>query len=170
MEEFQQVHKVFRRYNLPPLDPYSDSPDGEIDAQMVFGIDELVRELDRAHVGISGKRVAANLIAQNKKGQNNRFLGCNIELATSKVYHAEEVALTKAISSGYPFARLCMVTSTNEGQQAAMCGYCMQTYMYANPDCVIVVVNPEDKSVKLATTVRERNGPYAYLGKGKLQL
>lgn len=124
--------------------------------------------LDKSQCAISGHRVGAVVRAINPvNGDSEYFGGCNIELATSKVWHAEETALIKAIVAGFVKPVECYVTSTNTDQRAAMCGYCMQHFMYANPDCEIVVVNM-DGSVKFRTTVRERNGVYAYLGRGKL--
>lgn len=132
-------------------------------------IKKAIDATENAHTAISGKKVGACVIAADKYGSLEYFTGCNIELATSVVYHAERVALVKAISEGYPTIKMCVVTSTNEDQKAAMCGYCMQDFMYANPDCDIVVANM-DGSMKFITTVKDRNGPNAYLGRGKLQL
>lgn len=124
-----------------------------------------------AHVAISNHRVGACVIAypDTASNQYRLFTGCNIELATSIVYHAERVALVKAISEGYPVIDTCVVTSSHNDQQAAMCGYCMQDFMYANPTCRIIVVDMLGR-VKINTTVLKRNGKYAYLGKGKLQI
>lgn len=128
-----------------------------------------IEAMQHAHVAISNHRVGACVVATNKEGKIKLFTGCNIELATSVVYHAERVALTKAVSEGYPYILCCIVTSLNDDQQAAMCGSCMQDFMYANPNCGIVVVKPTGE-IKLVTSVTERNGKYAYLGKGKLQI
>src|ERR1041385_1413553 len=98
--------------------------------------------LKYSRANISGNKVGACVVAQNEAGGTTTFGGCNIELATSKVYHAEEVALSKAISEGYPYILECWITSLSEQQRAAMCGYCLQHYAYANPDCRIVVLNP----------------------------
>lgn len=117
---------------------------------------------------ISKRAVGACVLAENRHGQSKFFGGCNIELATSKVWHAEEVALTKAISEGYTLPIVCWITSDNPEQRAAMCGYCMQHFMYANPSCVIRVVNP-DGSIKIDITVAERNGEYGYWGTGRLE-
>jgi len=117
---------------------------------------------------ISKNAVGAAVVAQNKEGCIRTFGGCNIELATSKVWHAEEVALTKAISEGYIKPIECYITAKNKQQRAAMCGYCMQHFCYANLDCKIFVVDL-DGSVIVETTVRERNGIYGYLGSGRLE-
>jgi len=132
-----------------------------------YAVNQCLDALNYSQANISGYKVGSAIVALNENGAFGIFDGCNIELATSKVWHAEEVALVKAISAGYRNILKCFVTSTGEQQCAACCGYCMQHLMYANPDCEIIVVNP-DGSVKLRTTVRERNGPLAYLGKGRL--
>jgi cytidine deaminase len=126
-----------------------------------------VRQLELSQANISHHKVGAVLVAQNSKGEHRIFTGCNIELATSKVWHAEEVALSKAISEGWRKPVRIYITSTNVTQRAAMCGYCMQHFMYSNPDCEIIVVDL-DANILFETTVKERNGPYGYLGTGKL--
>lgn len=126
-----------------------------------------LRALLYSQANISGHKVGAAILASDGRGTTSFFRGSNIELATSKCWHAEEVALVKAIAEGFRDIRAVYVSSTNTDQRAACCGYCMQSLMYANPDAEIVVVNM-DGSIKLRTTVKERNGPYAYWGKGRL--
>jgi|SRR6185503_3999208 len=130
-------------------------------------VDLTLHMLKFSQANISNHKVGACVVASNLKGDYGYFGGCNIELATSKVWHAEEVALAKAISAGYRHIFACYVTSNNFDQTAACCGYCMQHLMYANPKAIIFVVHP-DGSPKLAVSVEERNGQYAYLGKGRL--
>lgn len=137
------------------------------------------RMLEYAQVGISDHRVGACVAARSPKAEKDGtypkgyvalFPGCNIELATNAPtgWHAERVALIKALSGGATDILACFVTSDSIEQRAAMCGYCMQDFMYVNPDAFIIVLNP-DKSVKLITTVKDRNGELAYWGRGKIQ-
>lgn len=122
-----------------------------------------------AHNGVSGTRVGACAVAHTKEGKVGIFSGCNIELANSKGWHAEEVAMMKAISEGYPYLDAVIVTSRSESHQAAGCGYCLQNISYANLDCIIMVVDMKG-NVKVQTTARERQGEHGYFGTGKLLL
>ena len=123
--------------------------------------------LDFAQSGVSGHRVGACVIARNKYDEMGYFHGCNIELAASKNYHAESVALVKAISQGFPKIESVYVTSSNAEQQAALCGYCRQDFMYVNPETMIFVFNP-DKSLKIKVRLIDTlNFPYLS-GKSKV--
>jgi cytidine deaminase len=138
-----------------------------IEEDVEAAITRAIDMLQLAQANISGHKVGAVVIAENVNGAQRYFSGCNIELATSKCWHAEETALINAITHGFRKPLACFVTSNNVDQRAAMCGYCMQTFMYANPKCLIYVIDT-DGSIKLVTTVEERNGPLAYHGKGRL--
>jgi cytidine deaminase len=120
------------------------------------------RMLDKSQCEISKHAVGAAVVASNGLG-NRIFGGCNIELATKDCWHAEEVALMKAISEGYTYIKAVFVTSTSEEQRAALCGHCMEIFNRCNRDCHIYVLNPSG-SMKLAISLKERNGPYAYNG------
>ena len=116
--------------------------------------------LEYAQVGISGHKVGACVAAENKYGQRLYFRGSNIEFATSFVVHAERVALLKAISEGFPNIKEVHVTSSSPEQNAALCGYCRQDFMYCNPDCMIYVYNP-DRSLKIEVKLIDTlNYPY----------
>lgn len=128
-----------------------------------------IAAINRAHAGISGTRVGACAIAKNKDGEYGLYPGCNIELANSNGWHAEEVAMMKAISEGYPYLECMIVTSTSDAHAVACCGYCLQNISYANLDCRIVVVNLKGE-IKIDTTARERQGKHGYFGKGKLEI
>jgi cytidine deaminase len=61
-------------------------------------------------------------LAINSKGDSSIFSGCNIEISFSRAFHAENVALLKAISSGYTNIKAIGVTSDSKTKQAAaMC-------------------------------------------------
>src|SRR5207245_5413322 len=102
-----------------------------------------------AQAEISKVRVGAAVLATNSKGDSSVFSGCNIEISFSRAFHAENVALLKAISSGYINIKAVGVTSDSETKhEATMRGCCRQDYMYLNPDCMIYAFTP-DKSIKL---------------------
>ena len=109
---------------------------------------------------VSGHKVGACVVAKNPYDEYGYFSGCNIELAASKNYHAESVALVKAISQGFSNILEVHVTSSSKEQQAALCGYCRQDFMYVNPDCMIFVYNP-DRTLKIKVRLIETlNYPY----------
>ena len=118
---------------------------------------------------ISGVAVGAAVVAGKELTNDiilNVFGGCNIEFATSLVVHAERVALVKAISEGYTKIYSCHVTSLNEAQRAALCGYCRQDFMYVNPEIMLFVYNPDHSEklrVKLIDTMN-----YPYIGTGRI--
>jgi len=121
-----------------------------------------------AQAEISKIRVGAAVLATNSKGDSSVFSGCNIEISFSRAFHAENVALLKAISSGYINIKAVGVTSDSETkQEAAMCGCCRQDYMYLNPDCMIYVFSP-DKSLKLKVRLIDTM-KYPYMSKGMVK-
>jgi cytidine deaminase len=121
-----------------------------------------------AQAEISKIRVGAAVLAINSKGDSSIFSGCNIEISFSRAFHAENVALLKAISSGYTNIKAIGVTSDSKTKQsAAMCGCCRQDYMYLNPDCMIYVFN-SDKSLKLKVKLIDTM-KYPYLSKGMIK-
>ena len=123
--------------------------------------------LDHAQVGVSGHRVGAVVVAANNKYELEMFGGCNIEFSSATGIHAERVALVKAISEGFTKILNVYVTSSSVEQRAALCGYCRHDFMYLNPNCGIIVLNP-DKSIKL-TVILIDTLKFPYLGKGKIK-
>lgn len=120
-----------------------------------------------AQAEISKVRVGAAVLAVNQTGDSSIFTGCNIEISFSRVFHAENVALLKAISAGYTGIRAVGVTSdTKEKQNAAMCGCCRQDYMYLNPNCTVYIFN-SDKSLRLRVKLID-SMVYPYAPKGKI--
>lgn len=116
---------------------------------------------------ISKVRVGAAVLAINRMGETSIFTGCNIEISFSRVFHAENVALLKAISAGYTNIHAVAVTSTSkEKQKAAMCGCCRQDYMYLNPSCMVYIFN-SDKSLRLKVKLID-SMVYPYAPKGKI--
>jgi cytidine deaminase len=123
--------------------------------------------LAQAQAYISNAKVGAAVLASNSKGDMSIFPGCNIEIAFSRVFHAETVALLKAISNGFTNIQAVAVTSNSESQRAALCGYCRQDFMYLNPECMIYVFNP-DKTLKLRVKLIDTMN-YPYMSKGKIK-
>jgi cytidine deaminase len=70
-----------------------------------------------AQAEISKIRVGAAVLAINGKGDSSIFPGCNIEISFSLAFHAENVALLKAISSGYTNVKAVAVTSDSVTKQ-----------------------------------------------------
>lgn len=129
-----------------------------------------VERLDYAQCNISGHRVGSALVSQSPTtGMVGDFVAANIELATSAVYHAEVLALLRAIGAGYTKPIAVYVTSTNPKKAAAaMCGICRQHYMWANPNCEVFVVDT-DANLRLHTKVVDTL-LHPYLGRGKLHV
>jgi len=120
-----------------------------------------------AQAEISKVKVGAAVLAINRMGDSSIFTGCNIEISYSRVFHAENVALLKAISSGYTGIRAVGVTSdSKEKQNAAMCGCCRQDYMYLNPKCTVYIFD-SDKRVRLRVKLID-SIVYPYAPKGKI--
>jgi cytidine deaminase len=130
--------------------------------------DAVFLAMSLAQAEISKIRVGAAVLATNTKGDSSIFSGCNIEISFSRAFHAENVALLKAISSGYINIKAVGVTSDSKTKhRAAMCGCCRQDYMYLNPDCMIYVFNPDRSlrlKVKLIDTMK-----YPYMSKGMIK-
>jgi cytidine deaminase len=105
--------------------------------------------MNLAQARVSNIRVGAAVLAYNREGQSSIFPACNLEISYSRAFHAENVALLKALSSGYTDVRAIAVTSDKITKQgAAMCGCCRQDYMYLNPYCLIYVFSA-DRSLRL---------------------
>lgn len=133
-----------------------------------IAIESAINNIKYSQATISNHKVSSCLIASRLQNYERvkSFLGANIELSHSKVYHAEEVALIKAISEGFIYPITVVVTSNSEEQLAALCGYCRQTYMYINPDVNIIVVDMKRNvrlRVKLIDTMK-----HAYMAKYNL--
>jgi cytidine deaminase len=129
--------------------------------------DEAFLALTHSQAGISNVRVGAAVLASNSNGDSSIFPGSNVEISFSRVFHAETVALLKAISNGYTNIKAVAVTSDSETQRAALCGYCRQDFMYVNPECMIYVFNP-DKTLKLKVRLIDTM-KYPYLSKGRIE-
>lgn len=70
------------------------------------------------------------------------FGGCNIEINTSKVYHAEMIALVDCIMYRFYPIRL-FVTSVSKEEDTYLCGDCRQQLLEINKNCEIIVLNPD---------------------------
>ena len=121
-------------------------------------------ELGYALCGNSGVSVAALLVAQDKRGETAEFTGANIEVARGIVYHAEEVALIKALNEGYTKPLHIYLTSPSDAHRVPMCLICRGKFFYVNCDCVVTVLNTKFEPA-LTTTVRESVN-YPYFGRG----
>jgi len=138
------------------------------DEDVTYLRDAVFFAISLAQAEISKIRVGAAVLATNSKGDSSVFSGCNIEISFSRAFHAENVALLKAISSGYINIKAVGVTSDSETkQEAAMCGCCRQDYMYLNTECMIYVFNP-DKSLKLKVRLIDTM-KYPYMSKGMVK-
>jgi cytidine deaminase len=144
------------------------SSEKELNIREIELRDAIFSAITLAQAEISKIRVGAAVLAINSKGDSSIFSGCNIEISFSRVFHAENVALLKAISSRYINIKAVAITSDSETKQgAAMCGCCRQDYMYLNPDCMIYVFNP-DKNLKLKVKIIDTM-KYPYLSKGMIK-
>ena len=144
------------------------SSEKELNIREIELRDAIFSAITLAQAEISKIRVGAAVLAINSNGDSSIFSGCNIEISFSRAFHAENVALLKAISSGYTNIKAVAITSDSEIKQgAAMCGCCRQDYMYLNPDCMIYVFNP-DKSLKLKVKLIDTM-KYPYLSKGMIK-
>ena len=144
------------------------SSEKELNIREIELRDAIFSAITLAQAEISKIRVGAAVLAINSKGDSSIFSGCNIEISFSRVFHAENVALLKAISSGYINIKAVAITSDSETKQgAAMCGCCRQDYMYLNPDCMIYVFN-RDKNLKLKVKIIDTM-KYPYLSKGMIK-
>ena len=144
------------------------SSEKELNIREIELRDAIFSAITLAQAEISKIRVGAAVLASNSKGDSSIFSGCNIEISFSRVFHAENVALLKAISSGYINIKAVAITSDSETKQgAAMCGCCRQDYMYLNPDCMIYVFN-RDKNLKLKVKLIDTM-KYPYLSKGMIK-
>lgn len=118
---------------------------------------------------ISGKHIGVYLLSALTKSNTRTigsFLGCNIELATSMVFHAERVALVKSLSEGYKYPLELHLIADNKESCAALCGYCRQDFMYLNPHMRILVYHPNGDPKSDNILIDLMNSPY--LGKSKI--
>lgn len=125
--------------------------------------DGLKENLLLAQCGMSHVNVACCLIANNGKS-SNKFFASNIEIARSVVYHAEEVALIKAISKGYTKPIHVYITSTSDKHLVPMCLKCRYIYSYINMDCNVTVLD-KNLQPKLTTSIKDSVN-YPYYGQG----
>ncbi len=89
----------------------------------------------RAHVPYSEYPVGAAL----ETADGSVFVGCNLEVANySNSLHAEEVALSDALTSGHTeFSRLAVSSARRDG--LTPCGMCRQTLIeFCSPGLVVL--------------------------------
>lgn len=81
-----------------------------------------------------------------KKHPHKLFVGCNIMISTSHVYHAEMVALMACLTQNYRPVEV-FVTSRSKEENIHCCLDCRGPLLECNPDIVYTIFNP-DGSVK----------------------
>ncbi len=108
---------------------------------------EKAHKMQRQHAEapISGHKNGACVLAENRNGVNDTFEGCNIELSTSTIIHAERLALFNAIMHGFIKPLAVIAPEGNNHTKVPMCGYCRQDYMYLNPDMKVFTVDHAGK-------------------------
>ena len=106
-------------------------------------------------------KVAACLLASKKNYSHSKyFYGSNIELASGIAYHAEEVALIKAINEGYIIPQRIYLYASKDKQRVPMCYSCRDKFSRVDDKCQIVVLG-EDFMPLLVTSVElSINFPY----------
>lgn len=122
--------------------------------------------LDKAQVGISGYRNGCALLAQRSDGLHKLFGGCNIEVSTSLIIHAERLALFKAISEGYTKPVRIVLAAMKGARPVPMCSYCRQDYMYVNPELIVEPYDENRQRIQSVRLIDTLNWPY--LSKGKI--
>ncbi|WP_290818960.1 cytidine deaminase [Halovivax sp.] len=102
---------------------------------------EAAREIQSAaHVPYSGYRVGAAL----EVADGSVYVGCNLENANySNSLHAEEVAISKAVTAGQrDFVRIAVSSNRRDG--VTPCGMCRQTLAEFCDDDLVVVCDEGD--------------------------
>jgi cytidine deaminase len=135
-----------------------------LDADQYFDPKVIKQQLEFSQCGMSGVKVAACLIGKNKENEFKAFYGSNIEISRGNVYHAEEVALIKAISEGYTELWIIFLTSNDERYLVPLCYSCRAIFNYINPRCSISVLDKDlnlKESVILSDTMK-----YPYQSRG----
>lgn len=96
--------------------------------------------LEAAYVPYSEYRVGAAI----ETADGTVFTGCNIETANySNSLHAEEVAVSKAVTNGHrKFARIAVTSSARDG--VTPCGMCRQTLTEFSDDDLRVLCDEDD--------------------------
>jgi cytidine deaminase len=87
------------------------SSEKELEIRDIDLRDAIFSAITLAQAEISKIRVGAAVSAINSNGDSSIFSGCNIEISFSRAFHAENVALLKAISSGYTNIKAVAITS-----------------------------------------------------------
>jgi cytidine deaminase len=115
-----------------------------------------------AHSPISNIRVGIGMLAYSDIVKDTQiFMGSNLEIATSLVFHAERVALLKALSTGYWKPLALVLVSNSVETKVPLCGYCRQDYMYVAPEMKIRVYDHKVKKI-IRTVVLKDIEKYAY--------
>ncbi|MUW13447.1 cytidine deaminase [Halorubrum sp. CBA1125] len=107
-------------------------------------LEEAERALDRAYAPYSEYQVGAAL----RTTDGVVYTGCNIEFANyTNTLHAEEVALSKAVSDGHTDLDALALTSAQQSGNAP-CGMCRQSLREFCDDEFPIVVDEGDGYVK----------------------
>lgn len=89
----------------------------------------------------SKTKVGACILGR-KKGSDKFFMGCNIVISTSHVYHAEVVALLACLAENYKPIEV-FVTSRNFEENIHCCLDCRARLLECNPETTYTVFNPD---------------------------
>lgn len=116
-----------------PNDSHTDDTDHDL-------IERARSALTAAYVPYSEYRVGAAI----ETADGTVFTGCNIETANySNSLHAEEVAVSTAVTNGHrEFARLAVTSSARDG--VTPCGMCRQTLAEFCDDGLRVLCDEDD--------------------------
>lgn len=89
-----------------------------------------------------GKTTKVGACILGKQGASDKFfMGCNIVISTSHVYHAEIVALLACLAENYkPFE--IFVTSRSDDENIHCCLDCRARLLECNPEITYTVFNP----------------------------
>ena len=96
--------------------------------------------MEHAYVPYSGYRVGAAI----ETADGEVFSGANVEIANySNSFHAEEVALVRALMAGHTeFTRIVVTSAAKDG--VTPCGMCRQTLAeFADEDFLVVIDHPD---------------------------
>lgn len=118
-------------------EPNDDSQSNDTDHDL---IERARSALTAAYVPYSEYRVGAAI----ETADGAVFTGCNIETANySNSLHAEEVAVSKAVTNGHrEFVRLAVTSSARDG--VTPCGMCRQTLAEFCDDDLRVLCDEDD--------------------------
>ncbi|UVF62334.1 cytidine deaminase zinc-binding domain protein [Nitrososphaeria virus YSH_462411] len=100
----------------------------------------------------SKTKVGACILGRKNTSQKF-FMGCNIVISTSHVYHAEIVALLSCLSENYKPVEV-FVTSRSIEENIHCCLDCRARLLESNPEITYTVFNP-DGTVKAHDMIQE---------------